>query len=112
MSNIKKDLQAVNKDLRELAKKIDKMVVAVDKLEKSKPAKTKPVKKAAAKKEKKLTAPETVLAIINRRKRGVDTATLKKRTGFQDQKLYNVVYTLKKQKKIKNAGKGIYVKVL
>jgi len=35
---------------------------------------------------------------------------LKERTGFQGQKLYNVLYVLKKQGKIKTEQKGVYVK--
>jgi len=36
MKNLKKSLQAVNKELKVLAKKVDKIVVAVGKLEKAK----------------------------------------------------------------------------
>ncbi len=111
MKNLQKDLQAVNKELRVLSKRIDKMVVAVDKLEKPKTAKAKPVKKAVTKKVKKMTTPETVLAIIKRSKKGVDSATLKKRTGIKDNVLLNAVYQLKKQGKIKSERKGFYVKV-
>ncbi len=48
---LKKDLQAVNKDLKALAKKVDKMIVAVGKLEKpkTKVVKAKSVKKTVAK---------------------------------------------------------------
>jgi hypothetical protein len=35
MKNLEKNLQTVNKDLKALAKKVDKIVVAVGKLEKS-----------------------------------------------------------------------------
>ena len=67
------------------------------------------VKKPAAKKTTK-TAIDTVLAIIRRSEKGVDTATLKKKTGFKDQKVYNTVSKLKKQGKIKSVGRGVYVK--
>ena len=40
---------------------------------------------------------------------GVDTAELKKKTGFNDKKIHNIVYKLKKQKRIKSLRKGIYV---
>jgi hypothetical protein len=58
MKNLKKNLQTVNKDLKALAKKVDKIVVAVEKLEKPKVAKKpkakavkrKPVRKTVAKK--------------------------------------------------------------
>ena len=42
--NLKKDLQAVSKELNTLSKKIEKMIVAVDKLEKPKAAPVKPAR--------------------------------------------------------------------
>jgi predicted Rossmann fold nucleotide-binding protein DprA/Smf involved in DNA uptake len=126
--NLKKELQTVNKDLKALAKQVDKIVVAVGKLEKPKAAKKpkakavkrKPVKKTVAKKvavkkpaAKKTTKTviDTVLAIIRRSKKGVNTATLMKKTGFNERQIHNNVYKLKKQGKVKSVGKGIYVKV-
>lgn len=58
MNNLKKDLQLVNKELKALAKKVDGIIIAIDKLEKPKatkklqfkPAKTKTAKKAPARK--------------------------------------------------------------
>jgi len=115
--NLKKSLQAVNKELKALAKKVDKLIVAVDKLEKAKikVVKAKPkrkvaVKKTAAKKTANLSAIDTVLTIIKRSRKGVDTATLKKKTGFKDHKIHNIVYNLKKQGKIKSEQKGVYLK--
>ncbi len=122
MKNLKKNLQAVNKELKALAKKVDKIVVAVGKLEKPKAAKKpkakavkkKPVKKTVAKKVavKKTTKTviDTVLAIIRRSKKGVNTATLMKKTGFSEKKIHNNVYKLKKQGKVKSVGKGVYLK--
>ncbi len=132
MTNLKKNLQAVNRELKALAKKVDKIVVAVGKLEKAKvakkpkvkAAKRKPVKKTVAKKvaakksaAKKVavkkttkTAIDTVLAIIRRSKKGVNTAALMEKTGFEDYKIHNIVYKLKKQGKIKSVGRGIYLK--
>jgi hypothetical protein len=69
MKNLKKELQSVNKDLKALSKKVDKMVVTVGKLEKPKVAKrpkgktvkAKPVKKTVAKAKpvKKVAAKKT-----------------------------------------------------
>jgi putative endonuclease len=120
--NLKKDLQAVNKDLNALVKKTESLLKAVDKLDKpkAKPAKAKapkktPLKKAAVKKPspKKaatVTAADTVLAIINRSKKGVGTAALMKKTGYNQKKISNLVFKLKKQDKIKSVDKGIYLK--
>ena len=112
MKNLKKDLQAINKQLDSLSKKIEKMIASAGKPQAAKAAKVKTAKKTAVKKEKGKTAPETVLAIINRSKskKGVAIGTLKEKTGFQGQKLYNVLSLLKKQGKVKNPSKGVYVK--
>ena len=120
-----KGLHAVNKELKALAKKVDKIVVAVEKLEKPKAVKAKPVKKVAAKKAPvkkvavkkpaakklvKLTAADTVFGFIKRYRKGVDVSTLMEKTGFNRKKIYNNVKVLKKQGKIKNAKIGVYVK--
>jgi hypothetical protein len=70
-------------------------------------------KKAAAKKApaKKATAVDTVLAIINRSKKGVDSATLAKKTGYDKKKIANLVFKLRKLGKIQSVSKGVYTKV-
>ena len=110
MKNLKKDLLVVNRELMALSKKIDKIRAAVDTFEKSKGVEAKPVKKAAAKKTGNLSAADAVLAVIRRSRKGVDTAALKEKTGFQGQKLHNAVFALKKQGKIKSEKRGSYVK--
>ncbi|MBW2642130.1 MAG: hypothetical protein JRC89_01880 [Deltaproteobacteria bacterium] len=78
---------------------------------KAKPARKAPKpKKAVPKKEKPATAVDTVLRIVNRSKKGVDTNTLVKKTGYDKKKIANLVYKLKKQGKIKSVGKGVYLK--
>jgi len=59
MKNLKKNLQAVNRELKTLAKKVDKIVVVVGKLEKAKVAK-KPKAKAAKKKPVRKTVAKKV----------------------------------------------------
>ena len=128
MENLKKNLQTVNKDLEALSKKVDKMIVAVGKLEKPKAAKKpktkvvkrKPVKKAvakkvavkkpAAKKQVEPTAADTVLGFIKRYRKGVDVSTLMKKTGFNRRKIYDNAKILKKRGKIKSMENGVYVK--
>ena len=65
--------------------------------------------KSAAK--KPLTAADTVLGVIKRSKKGVDTAALMKKTGYDRKKVANIVFKLRKQGKIKSEKKGVYVKV-
>ena len=117
MKNLKKTLQSVNKDLKALSKKVDRMIVAVGKPEKAKtkvvkgkPAKKVTVKKPAAKKPVKLTAADTVFGFIKRYRKGVDVSSLMEKTGFNRKKIYNNVKVLKKRGKIKSVGKGVYVK--
>jgi len=69
-----------------------------------------PVKKAAVKNAAPVTAVDTVLAIIKRSKKGVGTAALMEKTGYNQKKISNLVYKLKKQGKIKSFRKGVYVK--
>jgi putative endonuclease len=126
--NLLKDLRAVNKDLKALAKKVDKMIVAIEKLEKpkvkavkAKPAKktvakVKPVKKIvakklAAKKTEKLSAADIILGLIKRHRKGVEIDVLKKKSGLANQIIYNTVSRLRKQGKIKSERKGFYEKV-
>jgi transcriptional regulator NrdR family protein len=76
-----------------------------------KAVKAKPVKKTTAKKPANLSASDTVLAIIKRSRKGIDTVDLRKKTGFQGRKIGDIIYRLKKQGKIKRDRKGLYVKV-
>jgi len=133
--NLKKNLQTINREIKALAKKVDKIVAAVGKFDKSKAVKAKPVKKTAtktkpvkkvaakkapvkkvavkkpaAKKPVIITAADTVFGVIKRSKKGVDVSTLMEKTGFNRKKIYNNVKVLKKRGKIKSAGKGVYVK--
>ena len=119
---MKTELTAMKKDLTAIGKKLEKLISAVEKSDttpikasKAKAAKAKPVKKApkAPAKEKavQVTATDEILKIINRSKKGVDTATLMKKTGFDQKKVRNIVFRTFKQGKIKRADKGIYVGV-
>ena len=92
-----------------------KKVTARKSAPKKKPVTRKAVAKKAAKKsavKKKATAPtatDQVLKIITRFKKGVDVPTLMKKTGFEEKKVRNIVTRAFSQKKIKRAGRGIYV---
>jgi hypothetical protein len=111
-------LKAVAEGLRTIAQGMGKIA---EKLEDSVPkgkAKAKPARKAAAKPKKatakktvkKATAPDTVLAIINRSKKGVDSATLAEKTGYDKKKIANIVFKLRKLGKIKSVSRGVYIK--
>ena len=67
-------------------------------------------KKAVPKKAKPATAVDTVLAIIKKYKKGLGTAALMEKTGYNQKKISNLVFKLRKQGKIKTSAKGVYVK--
>ena len=103
----KKDLTALKKDITALGKKMDNLLKEFEKDVKAKSAKKETVKNRAT----KVTATDQVLKIINRSKKGVDTATLIKKTGFDDKKIRNIVFRTLKEGKIKRADRGIYIGV-
>jgi predicted Rossmann fold nucleotide-binding protein DprA/Smf involved in DNA uptake len=123
MTISKRDLQALNRDIKALGKSIDKLIAEVEKSEKpkvakkttAKPVKAKTTKRAPVKKEpvKKKnaqpTATDQVLDIIKRSKKGVNTATLMTKTGFDQRKIWSIINRASKAGKIKRAGKGIYL---
>ena len=116
---IKKDLMTLKKDITAIGKKLDKLIKAVEKGEKAKALKAKAVKAKAVKKVKvaagrktpQITATDQILKIIKRSKKGVDVPTLKKKTGFDDKKVRNIVFRASKEGRIKKSGRGIYVGV-
>ena len=69
-----------------------------------------PKKEKETKKEKEMTAGDTVLNIIEKSSKGVDTASIQKETGFTTKKIHNLVYKLRKQGKIISERKGFYKK--
>ena len=112
-----KDLQAISKELKKMAKQTEKLAVALGKVEKpqaksvSTKTKAKAVTKKAHAKAAKKTDTDKVLAIINRHKKGDDTAALMKKTGFNQKKVQNILQRTYKQGKITRVEKGIYVGV-
>ena len=114
---ITKDLQALSKELTNLVKQTEKLTATLGievkpkvKIGKKK-TKAKAVTKKTPPKAGKGTDTDKVLAIINRSKKGVDTATLMKKTGFDQKKVRNILQRTYKQGKIKRVEKGIYVGV-
>ena len=115
---VKQELKGLQKEFKELGKKLEKLIAAAEKSEKLKPAKkttAKPIKRSPAQKAltKKKTAQPTstdqVLKIIKRSKKGVTAATLMAKTGYDLKKVRNILQRAYKQGKIKRADKGIYI---
>ena len=113
MKQLEKDLKAIGKDLKKLTQKTEKMIKQLEKPDKAQAArkpKAKAVRKTTVKKPTRVSASGTVLAIVKRSRKGVDTTALKKKTGFEGRKVRDIVFRLRKQGRIKSEGKGIYVK--
>jgi predicted Rossmann fold nucleotide-binding protein DprA/Smf involved in DNA uptake len=136
MKQLQKGLQSAVKALTALATKIDEISKKLGETEKAVPAiksppkaakkkpAVKPVKKSVPKKtaraktvkkdvpKKAVTATgsDQVLKIVSASEKGVNTADLISKTGFKAKKVQNIVFRLRKQGKIKNASKGVYVK--
>jgi hypothetical protein len=109
------DLQAVSKELTKLAKQTEKLAAALGKAKKPKATsvktktKTPAVTNKAPAKDGKTTDTDKVLAIIKRSKKGVDTAALMQKTGFNQKKIRNILHRTYKQGKITRVEKGSYV---
>ncbi len=134
MKQMKRSLESLSKNLKTLTKKTEQMIASLGKMEKAQakkakpakaaakktvakktvakkaPAKKKPAKKAAVKKAKTPSATENVLKIINRSKKGVDTAQLHKKTGYNTRKIWDIVHRAYKEGKIEKVGRGAYIK--
>ncbi len=125
MKELQSVLNIVSDGLKTLAKGVEAIAEKVDEISKSQgviePKKKKPstsakkaktAKKAAKKTTmKSATDTEKVLTIIGRSKKGASTATIMAKTGFDQKKIANIVYRLRKQKKIKSVDKGVYTKL-
>jgi uncharacterized Zn finger protein len=68
------------------------------------------VKKATTKRKiAELTDTAQLLDIIKRSKRGLNVATLRQKTGFDEKKIRNMIYKANKEGKTRRAGRGIYL---
>jgi membrane protein involved in colicin uptake len=67
-------------------------------------------KRPAAKRTAKQSASEVLLDLMRKGggKKGVATALLQKKTGFNNQKIRDNIYKLTKRGKIKRVGRGVY----
>ena len=123
---LKQDLKALQKEIKALEKKMNKLIAAAGKNAKPKSAKktvtrppfkaktTKnaPAKKALAnKKPRKLTATDIVLGVLMAQKEGISVANLINKTRFDEKKIQNILYRASKRGKIKRVEKGVFTAV-
>lgn len=129
MKELHSVLNIVSDGLKTLAKGVEAIAEKVDEVAKSqsvvKPKrkkqstatkKVKAVKKTAQKATKKkevkpATDGDKVLAIIGRSKKGASTAAIMQKTGYNQKKIANIIYRLRKQQKIRSVEKGVYTKL-
>jgi len=103
-------------DIDRLLKRMDRLEEAVKAVKVAPGTTTKPgpKKKAGGKRQaasalsKKMTATDTVLAILKRSSKEMDVAKLKEKSGFADKKLRNIIFRLTRQGAIKRVGRGMY----
>ena len=67
-------------------------------------------RKFARRKAKLLMMAETVLTVIKRHRKGIDISRLKEKTGIDTKIISNIASELRKQGKIKNPRRGVYIK--
>ncbi|UCE51312.1 MAG: hypothetical protein JSV31_18870 [Desulfobacterales bacterium] len=108
-------LKLISDGLKILAQGAEAIAEKVDEIAETqdfgKPKGKKPVKRTPRKKEvKPMTAADTVLKVISRSKKGVSTSTIMEKTGFTRKQVYNIVFKLKQQGRIKSVQKGVYIK--
>ena len=118
MKDLKISLEKVASDLMKVANKAEEIAAKLDTQAKSSPkqaaAKAKPAKTVAKKVSKKTAQPnaaDTVYKVLARLKKGANMAAIRQKTGYDNKKIHNLIYKLKKQGKIKSETKGVYVKV-
>ena len=115
MKEVQSLLKLISDGLKILAQGAEAIAEKVDEVAEiqdvGKPKGKKPVKRTPRKKKaKSMTAADTVLKVISRSKKGVSTSKIMERTGFTRKQVSNIVFKLKKQGRIRNVEKGIYVK--
>jgi len=115
MKEVQSLLKLISDGLKILSQGAEAIAEKVDEIAKTqdvgKPKRKKPVKRTPRKKDaKSMTAADTVLKVIGRSKKGISTSTIMEKTGLTRKQVSNIVFKLKKQGRIRNVEKGIYVK--
>jgi len=105
MSGLEKELRKISRTLNDLAKRLDRFATkAAGRTKAVARAAKKPARKAQSRK----SGPELIMALIKAKKSGVDTATLRAKTGFGGQRVRSIVWELSKKGQIKRVDRGLY----
>jgi hypothetical protein len=123
MKAVKEELRAVIKGLKILVQKTEKIEMKLSKTSpetvlaaarrraamRGRGVKRRSPRRVVARRGRGMTATDAVYEIIKRGRTGVTTTQIKRKTGFDDKKIWNVINRLKTLRKIKSARRGIYV---
>ena len=106
MGELERDLRKISRNLSGLARELEQVAARAGSGGKqgARAKRQQPPKKGKARK----SGPEVIMSIIQARKKGVDTATLRAKTGFGSQKVRSIVYELSKKRKIQRIDRGLY----
>ena len=119
IQEIQNALHSVVKSIQQLADSLGTIVTAVEKLAQADPPKPAKAKRAPTRKKvvlkngvvekiKRIPASQIVYDLIRKSAQGMDTAGLMKATGFNQRKIHNITFRLKKQGRIKSGERGVY----
>lgn len=120
--DIQKELQSVVKGIQQIADSLANIVIAVGKFAQPDSSTATKVKRAPTRKKvvvtdgvvekiKRIPASQIVYDIIQKSAKGIDTAGLMKATKFDQRKIHNITFRLKKLGRITTGERGIYKKV-
>ena len=105
MGELEKELRKISRTLNDLARKVENVAARAG-------GRTRAVARTAKKPSRKAqpgkSGPELIMALIKAKKNGVDTATLRAKTGFSGQRVRSIVWELSKKGKIKRVDRGLY----
>ena len=125
MKQLKRSLQSILKGLKALAERTEKLEKQLAKYEKDQATKKPkprprvkakrlrkaPARRPVSRKTVKITAVDSVLRIIRSSKGEVTAAQIKKKTGFSNKKIFDIVSRAKRQGKVKTVARGVYKEV-
>jgi len=112
--NMKAMLSFMSDTLKILSKGTENLIGKMEKQEKAQAAQEAKKKarerKLARRKAKLLMMAETVLRVIKRHRKGIDISRLKEKTGIDTKVISMIASSIRKQGKIKNPRRGLYIK--
>lgn len=118
MKELQNLLKIMSDGLKTLAQGVETIADRVDKIARNQEAaapRAKTVKKTARKtagrrEDKSMTMADTVLKLISRSQKGIDTAAIMAKIGYDRKRVANVIYKLSKQGKIRSIQRGVYLR--